>query len=101
MGSCKSFSMKATNMIIFRCGMVYVDSDELKWMPYVRSWLAKMNITILNQEMKEFLLTLFEHCVENGLNFVKKNCSYSIHQVKIILFQDTLFAASIYHFRLT
>lgn len=61
--------------------MVYVDSEELKWMPYVKSWINKMATTILNAEMKEYMLSLFEAYVENGFKFMAKNCSYSIHQV--------------------
>lgn len=61
--------------------MVYVDSEELKWMPYVKSWIVKIGPAILNQEMKEFLMSLFELCVENGFIYIAKNCHYSIHQV--------------------
>lgn len=61
--------------------MVYVDSEEMRWMPYVKSWLANISTLILNQEMKEFVMSLFEFCVEDGFKFLAKNCSYSIHQV--------------------
>lgn len=69
--------------------MVYVDSEELKWLPYVKSWLDKFNETLLNQEMKEFMLTLFEYAVENGFVFLKKNCEYSIHQVRLMSIERT------------
>ncbi|KAG5888365.1 hypothetical protein JTB14_033502 [Gonioctena quinquepunctata] len=74
---------QASPATVSRCGMVYVDSEELKWLPYVRSWIAKINENILSNEMKEFLTSLFEHAVENGFIFIKKNCTYSIHQVEI------------------
>ncbi|XP_023013028.2 dynein heavy chain at 16F isoform X2 [Leptinotarsa decemlineata] len=74
---------QASPATVSRCGMVYVDSEELKWLPYVKSWVAKLNENLLNQEMKEFMITLFEHAVENGFIFLKKHCSYSIHQVEV------------------
>lgn len=63
--------------------MVYVDSEELKWLPYVKSWLNTINENLLNDESKEFLLELFKSYVQDGLDFVKKNCVYAIHQVDI------------------
>lgn len=61
--------------------MVYVDPDELKWLPYVKSWAARVNEKLMNPEMKEFMISLFEHAVEDGFIFMKKQCQYSIHQV--------------------
>lgn len=66
--------------------MVYVDSEELKWMPYVKSWIQKINQTILNDEMKEYMLSLFELYVEKGFIFVAKNCSFSLHQANANFF---------------
>ncbi|XP_060520964.1 dynein axonemal heavy chain 6 [Cylas formicarius] len=72
----------ASPATVSRCGMVYVDPDELKWLPYVKSWVKTIDDKILNDELKEFVLSLFEF-VEPGFNFIKKNCDYSIHQVDI------------------
>lgn len=80
--------------------MVYVDSAELKWMPFVKSWLAKLSATLLNQEMKEFMLSLFEHAVENGFNFLKKNCTYAIHQVTAYSCLETHLPKELLGFRL-
>ncbi|KAJ8943600.1 hypothetical protein NQ318_006602 [Aromia moschata] len=74
---------QASPATVSRCGMVYVDSEEIKWLPYVKSWVARMKESIINSEMKQFLLSLFEYAVENGFLFVKKNCDYSIHQVEV------------------
>ncbi|CAB1327053.1 unnamed protein product, partial [Coregonus sp. 'balchen'] len=30
----------ASPATVSRCGMVYIDSDELKWMPYVQTWIT-------------------------------------------------------------
>nr|CAH7757603.1 unnamed protein product [Callosobruchus chinensis] len=74
---------QASPATVSRCGMVYVDSEELKWLPYVKTWLQKLSENLINQEMKEFMLSLFEYAVENGFIFLKKNCQFSIHQVEV------------------
>ncbi|KAF5287317.1 hypothetical protein FQR65_LT02190 [Abscondita terminalis] len=74
---------QASPATVSRCGMVYVDPEEIKWIPYTKSWAARVNENILNDEMKEYVLTLFEHAVENGFAFIKKNCGSSIGQVDV------------------
>lgn len=68
--------------IYFRCGMVYVDADELKWMPYVHKWMHKWSQK-LKDEVKTYILELFERYVENGLRFVSKKCTQIINQVRV------------------
>lgn len=68
---------------MYRCGMVYVDPGEIKWLPYVRSWVQKLNETVFNDELKEFIIILFEYSVENGLIYVVKRCEQGIHQVSL------------------
>ncbi len=51
--------------------MVYIDPNELKWEPYVRTWIA--SLPKFNEEQKEKLLNLFLAYVENGLKWVRKN----------------------------
>lgn len=64
-----------------RCGMVYLDPEELKWMPYVQTWMNKWK-----HKMKEvtvdYTLELFSRYVEDGLKFVNKKCEQAISQVK-------------------
>ena len=60
--------------------MVYVDPEELKWMPYVRTWM-QTNGKRFQDETKEFILELFSRYVENGLRFVQKKCIQAIPQV--------------------
>lgn len=67
---------QASPATVSRCGMVYVDAEELKWLPYVKSWVATFEDNILNEEMKQFVIELFEYAVENGLNFIRKHCGY-------------------------
>jgi len=65
----------------FRCGMVYCDSEELKWMPYVKTWMNDVCGDQLREETKEYLLNLFAKTVESGLRFVSKKCVQAIAQV--------------------
>uniref|UniRef100_A0AAY4DWD2 AAA+ ATPase domain-containing protein n=1 Tax=Denticeps clupeoides TaxID=299321 RepID=A0AAY4DWD2_9TELE len=32
----------ASPATVSRCGMVYIDSNELKWMPYVQTWVSRL-----------------------------------------------------------
>lgn len=63
--------------------MVYIDAEELKWFPYVKSWADKLpdKYSNLKDELFVYLIDLFEAKVENGLTYVRKYCDYAIHQV--------------------
>ena len=61
--------------------MVYCDAEELKWMPYVQTWMSDVIGDRLRDDTKEYLLGLFTKFVENGLRFVSKKCSQAIAQV--------------------
>ena len=66
-----------------RCGMVYCDSEELKWMPYVKTWMNDVCADLLREDTQEYLLNLFAKYVENGLRFVSKKCVQAIAQVSL------------------
>uniref|UniRef100_A0A6I8NU96 Dynein axonemal heavy chain 6 n=1 Tax=Ornithorhynchus anatinus TaxID=9258 RepID=A0A6I8NU96_ORNAN len=72
----------ASPATVSRCGMVYVDPDELKWFPYVQTWMKNIS-TKLNEETKRYLLDLFSNYVDDGLKFVNKKCTQAIPQVDI------------------
>lgn len=63
--------------------MVYIDPDEIKWLPYVKSWVHHLDEKLLSEEMKEFMVGLFEYAVEHGFVYVRKHCDWSMHQVDI------------------
>lgn len=63
--------------------MVYIDPEELKWMPYVQTWIEEYSER-MKEETKTYLLELFRRYVEDGLKFVNKKCTQSINQVFII-----------------
>ena len=60
--------------------MVYVDADELKWMPYVKKWMVEF-ADRMKPELQQYIFDLFERYVEDGLRFVSKKCSQIINQV--------------------
>nr|XP_036867942.1 dynein heavy chain 6, axonemal [Manis javanica] len=72
----------ASPATVSRCGMVFVDPEELKWMPYVKTWMKGISKK-LNQETQEYILNLFQRYVDDGLNFINKKCGQAIPQVDI------------------
>ncbi|XP_073398257.1 dynein axonemal heavy chain 6 [Dendrobates tinctorius] len=72
----------ASPATVSRCGMVYIDPEELKWMPYVQTWIAGLPAK-LTDEMKQLLLDLFGRYVEDGLKFVTRKCTQAISHVDI------------------
>ncbi|KAF7660832.1 hypothetical protein LDENG_00274280 [Lucifuga dentata] len=72
----------ASPATVSRCGMVYIDSDELKWMPYVQTWISGLGAKLPDQ-VRTYLLEMFEQHVEKGLQFVLKHCTQVICQVDI------------------
>uniref|UniRef100_A0A7N8YMF0 Dynein, axonemal, heavy chain 6 n=1 Tax=Mastacembelus armatus TaxID=205130 RepID=A0A7N8YMF0_9TELE len=58
----------ASPATVSRCGMVYIDPDELKWMPYVQTWITGLGTKVY---------------VEKGLQFVLKHCIQAMRQVDI------------------
>jgi len=62
----------ASPATVSRCGMVYVDPNELGWRPYVTTWL-RVNMTLkLKEESRKFILDLFDAYLEDGLRFLRK-----------------------------
>ncbi|XP_018593809.2 dynein heavy chain 6, axonemal [Scleropages formosus] len=72
----------ASPATVSRCGMVYIDSDQLKWMPYVQTWITGLPEKVTDS-MKGYLLDLFEQYVEKGLQFASKRCFQPMAQVDI------------------
>lgn len=63
-----------------RCGMVYVDSEELRWLPFVQTFMTE-NGKRLREETKEYIMELFTRYIDPGLTFVKKKCTQGMQQV--------------------
>uniref|UniRef100_A0A8C2Q2H6 Dynein, axonemal, heavy chain 6 n=1 Tax=Cyprinus carpio TaxID=7962 RepID=A0A8C2Q2H6_CYPCA len=50
----------ASPATVSRCGMVYIDPEELKWMPYVQTWLTGFAEKVKPLKLSEFFLEAFE-----------------------------------------
>lgn len=71
---------QASPATVSRCGMVYVDPDQLGWMPLVYSWIE--TIKFLSENLKKYTTGLFHTFIKNILNFARRNCVFPIHQVE-------------------
>lgn len=76
---------QASPATVSRCGMVYIDPEDLKFMPYVLSWLDRFLPKVALQEpLIVFIRMLFTNYMESGFNYIKKNhCLFAIPQVNI------------------
>lgn len=74
---------QASPATVSRCGMVYVDPAELGWLPYVRSWINRLENDVIKNdtELTNYLLGLFETYVNEGFTFIDKHCMAPIKQV--------------------
>ncbi len=70
-----------------RCGMVYLDPEELKWIPYVKTWMAT-KAKKFKEETKEYLMDLFVRYVEDGFKFITKKCTQTMPQVSLEYIKD-------------
>ena len=61
----------ASPATVSRCGMVYMDPAILGWKAYVSTWNRKQS-TNVPEEIKEFIMQLFQVFVEKGIQFVRK-----------------------------
>lgn len=72
---------QASPATVSRCGMVYIDPNEMGYLPYVRSWLEEgVDKNLFTQENSEFLYEMFE-MLEPGVTYVNNKCSVGIKQV--------------------
>ncbi|XP_072930463.1 dynein axonemal heavy chain 6 isoform X2 [Epargyreus clarus] len=74
---------QASPATVSRCGMVYIDPNELGYLPYVRSWLeAMVDKNVVNQENSEFIYELYK-MLDKGVDHVNLKCGVGIKQVDI------------------
>ncbi|XP_065911794.1 dynein axonemal heavy chain 6-like [Dysidea avara] len=74
----------ASPATVSRCGMVYVDPDDLRWKPVIQTWLNGYAEKLkLKDEAKKYIIELFDNYVNPGLKFVRKSCLQGIDQVDV------------------
>ncbi|XP_066905838.1 dynein axonemal heavy chain 6 isoform X4 [Halyomorpha halys] len=75
---------QASPATVSRCGMVYIDPNELRWMPFMLTWAEKLLAKgVIDESIFAMLTSTFEKYVDNAFHFVQKHCSVGIHQVEI------------------
>ncbi|EFJ50020.1 dynein heavy chain 6 [Volvox carteri f. nagariensis] len=63
----------ASPATVSRCGMVYVEPQQLGWRPLRDSWVATLP-ACLSDDAKAHIMTLSEWLVDPCVAFVRKNC---------------------------
>ncbi|KAF0301061.1 Dynein heavy chain 6, axonemal [Amphibalanus amphitrite] len=75
---------QASPATVSRCGMVFVDPGEMKWLPFVKTWLDDLEETgQLRDYMRAQLQQMFERYVEDGLRFVARSCTQAMPQAEV------------------
>jgi dynein heavy chain len=59
----------ASPSTVSRCGMVYMDPADLGWRPYIVNWLKSLPSELPDSGCQH-LLSLFDHSVNSGLDFL-------------------------------
>ena len=73
----------ASPSTVSRCGMVYIDPEELGWRPYVKTWIKGKIPPAMKEATRDYLFNLFDSYIDSGLKYVRKNCHQVIDQVDI------------------
>ncbi|XP_026730807.1 dynein heavy chain 6, axonemal [Trichoplusia ni] len=74
---------QASPATVSRCGMVYIDPNEMGYLPFVRSWLDEsVEKNLFTQENSEFLYELYQ-MLDVGFGYVNTKCKVGIKQVDI------------------
>lgn len=79
---------EASPATVSRCGMVYIDPEELGWRPIVRTWLATRASEHIPAGLLPHLEELFDKHVDSGLHFVRRSCKFDVETVDINLVQS-------------
>lgn len=75
----------ASPATVSRCGMVYLTYEELGWRPFVKTWVKTFftDDAVMNEEMKDYLYSLFDGTIDLGLDKIREHFSETIATVNL------------------
>ncbi|CAH8660135.1 unnamed protein product [Schistosoma rodhaini] len=81
---------QASPATVSRCGMIYMEPEQLGWRPMVKSYIDYQLPKKLPNELKELINDLFEWLVDPCLEFIQLNCRQlvsisNLHAVKQLI----------------
>ncbi|CAH8611141.1 unnamed protein product [Schistosoma intercalatum] len=81
---------QASPATVSRCGMIYMEPEQLGWRPMVKSYIDYQLPNNLINELKELINDLFEWLVDPCLEFIQTNCRQlfsisNLHAVKQLI----------------
>uniref|UniRef100_A0A1I8P355 AAA+ ATPase domain-containing protein n=1 Tax=Stomoxys calcitrans TaxID=35570 RepID=A0A1I8P355_STOCA len=85
--------VQASPATVSRCGMVYVDPDDMGWLPLLDTWKTGDIEQKIQPQQLEYLYDLFKTKFQTLLDLAKKHGSYVINQVtssKVLLCLELL-----------
>ncbi|XP_053545345.1 dynein axonemal heavy chain 12 [Bombina bombina] len=65
---------QASPATVSRCGMIYLEPQQLGWMPLVQSWLYTLPQALRAKEHLALLDGLFQWLIQPSLRFLRKQC---------------------------
>ncbi|KAJ3226918.1 Dynein heavy chain 6, axonemal [Clydaea vesicula] len=74
----------ASPATVSRTGMVYMDTADLGWRPFVKKWIRELSAHI-SMELKDQLYVYFDTYIDKGLRFVRKSCIEYMNSVDLNL----------------
>jgi len=74
----------ASPATVSRCGMVWLEPEDLGWRPYVQTWMAGLHDKF-TEEMRANLWKLFDEHVDQGIKHYRRNCTEAIPSVDLNL----------------
>ena len=73
----------ASPATVSRLGVVFMTPDDIRWQPFTRTWFVRELPPNMTSAVKDFLLELFLASVDDGLAFMRKNCTEPIATVDV------------------